>query len=157
MNSYTAMKNKLLPMQLYSLKKDSTVCRELRAYATGINILFDTLDEMTKECFIDTAQTYGITQREKLFGSERNEYDTDKRRTMLKDREQTIGLACTPAAFKKIIQSYGLSNFEITEKFSAQEVVITVHDSITDEMKNSIRQSAALDFPSHLIITVTFA
>lgn len=157
MNSYLSMKNKLSPLKLYSLKKDSNVCNELLAYAEGINKLFDMLDEMTKECFIDTSETYGITEREKLIGTDRNEYDINKRRTMLKDREQTMGLACTPSAFKKMLESYGLSDFEIKEHFAAQEVEITVHDTVADEIKKWIIQRVTLDFPSHLNITVNFA
>lgn len=156
MDSFTSMKQKLLPLNLYSVSSNSNLSAELLAYAEGLDILFDNLDTMMRECYISTAESYGITEREKLIGAERSEYSIAKRRDMLKNREQTLGLSCTPEAFNMMLKSYGLSDFTMTEKFAQQEVVINVYDSLSNEIKNWINERVEADFPSHLKITVAY-
>ena len=157
MDSFTSMKQKLLPLNLYSVSDNSNLNAELLAYAEGLDILFNDLDTMLREYYISTAQSYGITEREKLVGAERSEYSITKRREMLKNREQTLGLSCTPNAFFMMLKSYGLSDFIITEKFAQQEVVITVYDSLSNEIKSWINERVEADFPSHLKISVVYS
>lgn len=156
MDSFTSMKSKLLPLGLYTIEDGSNLYAELKAYAAGLDSVFENLDTMLREYFIDTAQTYGITEREKLIGAQRDEYTLEKRREMLKNTEQTVGLACTCSAFVKILESYGLSDFTMTENFSEQTVSITVADSLSDEEKAWIEERAEADFPSHLKVEFTY-
>ncbi|MCD8025632.1 MAG: hypothetical protein LUF33_01500 [Clostridiales bacterium] len=69
MDSFTSMKSKLLPLGLYTIEDGSNLYAELKAYAAGLDSVFENLDTMLREYFIDTAQTYGITEREKLIGA----------------------------------------------------------------------------------------
>lgn len=157
MNSFNSMKNKLESTGLYRVEDGSNIKAELTAYAAGLDELFSQLDEILDECYVPTASGYGITQRELFIGVPRDEYTLDKRREMLINREQTIGLACTVDAYKKILKSYGLSDFTLTEDFSNQEVTISINDSLTDEIKTWINKRAQEDFPTHLTVTVTYA
>ena len=157
MKSFTSMREKIQSTGLYSVKDNTNINTELRAYATGIDLLFSNLELMLKELFIDTAESYGIAEREKLIGAERSEYSIEKRREMLKDMQMTRGLSCTPKAFEKTLESYGLSDFTMVEKFVQQEVVITVKDVLTDEIKNWVVKRIQDDFPSHLTLTVVFS
>ena len=47
---------------------------------------------MLKEYFIDTAQSYGLTERERFTGAVRDDLSIEKRRELLKIREQTNGM-----------------------------------------------------------------
>jgi hypothetical protein len=150
------MKNKLAPLGIYSLNSGSNICNELGAYAEGLDELFYQLDEMTREFFIPTAVTYGLFKREQLFGAARTEIPLAKRRQMLLDSEQTLVMGSTVKAFEKLLSSYGLENFKITEKFAEQETLVTVYDTLSEEMQSIVTEKAKRDFPAHLTITVEF-
>lgn len=156
MDSYNSMKTKLLPLGIYSIGDNSNISAELKAYAEGLDVLFDTLDVMERECFISTAESYGIEERELFIGKERSEYSTEKRRNMLLIQEQMIDGKCNPDAFKKLLEGYGLSNFQIVEGFAEQTVTINVYDKLTDEIKKMIEENINANFPSHLIVTVNY-
>lgn len=59
---------------------------------------------MLKEYFIDTAQSYGLTERERFTGAVRDDLSIEKRRELLKIREQTNEEFCTPEGFNKILE-----------------------------------------------------
>ena len=99
MGSYDSMKEKLNAVGIYSIDENSNISKELLAYSEGLDSLFDSLDTMTKEYFIETAVDFGIVRREKFLGKEREEYSTEKRREMLMLQEQNMGGKCTPDAF----------------------------------------------------------
>ena len=72
-NSYASMKAKLAPLGIYTLAEGSVTDCELKAYAAGIDRLFDTLDIAERESFIETAETYGLSEREKFADKEKPE------------------------------------------------------------------------------------
>lgn len=157
MDSYTSMKNKLHPIGLYNVTDSSNVSAELKAYAEGLDKLFNMLDEMTREYFIDTAEGYGLSERERFTTRERSEYSIEKRREMLKIQEQMMGNDCSPNTFRKILEGCGLSDFEITENFSEQTVIITINDTLADETKKYVEERINAEFPVHLIITINYS
>lgn len=150
------MKSKLVATGLYTADDGSNTAEEISAFAQGLDIMFDTLDEMTREYFIATAQSYGITERERFIGKERSELTTEKRREMLMIQEQMMGNSCSKEAFDLMLQGLGLSDFTITESFSTQAVTVTINDVLTAEIKQMIEEKILAEFPCHLDITVTF-
>ena len=54
MDSYTSMVKKLTDTKLYSVRTGGRTYAELKAFATGLDLLFNELGEMLKEYFIDT-------------------------------------------------------------------------------------------------------
>mgnify|MGYP001224039914 CR=1 FL=1 len=96
MDSYTSMVKKLTDTKLYSVRTGGRTYAELKAFAAGLDLLFNELDEMLKEYFIDTAQSYGLTERERFTGAVRDDLSIEKRRELLKIREQTNEEFCTP-------------------------------------------------------------
>lgn len=151
------MKNKLVSTGLYTSSDNSNTATEIKSFAEGLDLLFDTLDEMTRECFITTAESYGITERERFLGKERSEFTTDKRRDMLIIQEQMMGNECSKGAFELMLQGVGLSDFEITENFAQQAVTVTINDTLTDELKQMVEQKINAEFPSHLDITINYS
>ena len=85
MNSFGSMKTKLESTGLYKITDSSNIKAELSAYADGLNAVFDTLEMMEKELFIDTAEDFGITERERFVGKVRDEYSLEKRRNRLSE------------------------------------------------------------------------
>ena len=64
MTAFDALKEKIESTGLYDVKEGSTVYAEIMAYAEGLKIFYDALDELLRECFITTAESYGLTLRE---------------------------------------------------------------------------------------------
>ena len=150
------MKSKLIATGLYTLEDSSNTSEELKAFAQELDIIFDTLDEMTREYFIATAQSYGIIERERFIGKERSELPTEQRREMLIIQEQMMGNSCSKGAFELMLKGTGLSDFTITESFATQAVTVTINDVLTAEIKQMIEEKIRAEFPSHLDVTVTF-
>ena len=154
MDSLTSMYKKLLSLKLYSDKRSGNSYAELKAFSVGLNLLFGELDEMLREYFIDTAQSYGLTERERFMGAVRDDLSIEKRREMLKTREQTKEKFCTPEAFNKILQSYGLNSFEITEHPLENALTVKINDTLDEQTKVWINKMIENDFPAHLDVTV---
>ncbi len=156
MNSYDSMKRKHLQTGLYKADNSTALHKELKAYAAGIDLVLEKLSQIQRECFIDTAEDYGLYERERFTGAVRDDLDIEKRREMLKTREQTNENTCSPSAFEKIVAGYGLYDFSITEYPANQEVTLTVRDSLSEDNKYWIEKMAGNDFPAHLNLNVVF-
>ena len=150
------MKSKLIATGLYTLEDSSNTSEELKAFAQELDIIFDTLDEMTREYFIATAQSYGIIERERFIGKERSELPTEQRREMLLIQEQIIGSGCSKGDFELMLKGVGLSDFTITESFSTQTVTVTINDTLEEATKQMIEKKILAEFPAHLDVTVIF-
>ena len=157
MGSYDSMKEKLNAVGIYSIDENSNISKELSAYSEGLDSLFETLDTMTKEYFIETAENFGIERREKFLGKEREEYSTEKRREMLMLQEQNMGGKCTPDAFCDVLRSFGLTDFTFTELPSTFKLSITINDTLTQEQKKIVTERIKLECPLHLSVAINFS
>lgn len=157
MGSYDSMKEKLNAVGIYSIDENSNISKELLAYSEGLDSLFDSLDTMTKEYFIETAVDFGIVRREKFLGKEREEYSTEKRREMLMLQEQNMGGKCTPDAFCDVLRSFGLTDFTFTELPSTFKLSITINDTLTQEQKKIVTERIKLECPLHLSVAINFS
>ena len=157
MNSLDSMTKKLENTKIYAVKPGGRNYAELKAFAAGLDLLFNELGEMLKEYFIDTAQSYGLTERERFTGAVRDDLSIEKRRKLLKIREQTNEEFCTPEGFNKILEGYGLGNFKITENPSQNALSVKISDSLSELNKVWVNKMIENDFPAHLEITVEFA
>lgn len=157
MGSYDSMKEKLNAVGIYSIDENSNISKELSAYSEGLDSLFENLDIMTKEYFIETAEDFGIERREKFLGKEKEEYSTEKRREMLMLQEQNMGGKCTPDAFCDILRSCGLTDFTFTELPSSFRLSITINDTLSPEQKKIVTERINLEFPLHLLVAINFS
>ena len=66
MSEFEIMKKHLEDTGLYNIVPGGIVYAELKAYAAGLDILFDEAEELIRECFIPTAESYGLELREAL-------------------------------------------------------------------------------------------
>ncbi len=151
------MKDKLNAVGIYSIDENSNISKELVACAEGLDGLFDNLNAMTKEYYIETAEDYGILRREKFLGKEKTEYSTVKRREMLELQEQNMGEKCTIDAFSDILKSCGLTQFSFTESPSTFKLSININDTLTNEQKKIVTERINLEFPLHLNIEINFS
>lgn len=66
MSEFEIMKKRLEDTGLYDIEPGGIVYAELKAYAAGLDLLFDEAEELIRECFIPTAESYGLELREEL-------------------------------------------------------------------------------------------
>ncbi len=66
MAEFELMKKHLEDTGLYDIEPSGIVYAELKAYAEGLDIFFDEADELIRECFIPTAESFGLELREAL-------------------------------------------------------------------------------------------
>lgn len=155
MDSYTSMKTKLEQTGLYNISEGTNISNELNAYATALDYMLNELAVFERELYIDTAISYGIAERERCFGKERNGIALSIRRRILKAFEQKT-CECTLSAFENTVKSYGVSNFEIIENYSGSEVTIKIRDVLSQAEMEMVKSRAEGDFPAHLKITIKY-
>ena len=68
MSELEIMKKQLEDTGLYDVRDGSTVLAELSAYAVGLDICSDALEELERECFVSTAEGEGLLIRQQLLG-----------------------------------------------------------------------------------------
>lgn len=155
MSSFESMKAKLESTGIYSVTDASNISKELKSYAEGLDRVFDELEIMERECFIETAESYGLSERERFLGVDRSGEDLEKRRKLLETAEQLRG-ACNVASFEKIMRGYGVENFNFSEHPTGHYIIINIYDSFTVEQRAVIRSRVKEDFPAHIDVTVYF-
>lgn len=155
MNSYTSMKSKLMPLGLYTMAQGSAVDCELKAYAEGLDVLFDTLDEMAREAFIPTAEDYGISEREKFCGRERADLSLEKRREALLKKELSFNPDKSIDGFKKLIEDCGVTNYELNVYPSRCKIVIKINDELSAGQRAMLEESVKNTAPVHFTVTIS--
>ena len=135
MTSYQSMRSKLLPTGLYSLETGSAVDCELKAYSAELDRVYSELDILLREAFVSTAETYGITLREKFVGKERTDLTLARRRERLMLREMQAAGGHGIADLNQLIESLGVTDYSVSIVHRHCKITITVGDSLTDAQK----------------------
>ena len=68
MSRLQALRDALRPLGIYRLDEGSLVYAELAAYAAGLDLLEEGLDELEREAFIQNRPGEGVSKREKIYG-----------------------------------------------------------------------------------------
>lgn len=66
MSEFDVMSERLSSTGIYKPEEGTVIYAELMAYAEGLDLVFGRLEELLRECFVSTACTYGLTNREEL-------------------------------------------------------------------------------------------
>lgn len=154
--SFTAMQNALLATGIYEITEGTRLYAELKAYDAGLQMLHDKLDELLQEALIPTAVSYGLEERELLFGLNLSSCTEEERRKLLCMRGAIDVSFFNKKAFLNILESAGIEA-EVTESPSTQHIDIQVL-SVTGNQTQKDTQNAIMDYlPAHADSTITFA
>ncbi len=156
MSSYASMKNKLLPLGLYGFAEGSVTDKELTAYAAALDPLFDEMDEMIKEGFISTAESNGLSEREKFIDREKPQLTIARRRELLINQEKAVLWDGTAAGFNRFLSGCGLTDFRVDEFPTRQRVAIYINDDLNEGEKSLIGNKIAHAAPIHLNVQVYY-
>ncbi|MDQ5983851.1 MAG: hypothetical protein RUMPE_00880 [Eubacteriales bacterium SKADARSKE-1] len=150
MSTLDSMKSKLKPLCLYDLSDSSLISAELKAYAEGLDILYDVSEEIEKECFISTAENYGLDLRERLYSSTRSNLTLSERREMLLYRYSITSNDFNKESIEKALVAAGIRGY-IIEAPSANKIYINCLELFDTMVSNSMAQAEAEKFlPAHL-------
>lgn len=127
---------------------------ELSAYAAGIQTTKNLLLEMERECFVVSAQDYGILEKESLFGSFRTDNSVVNRRKMLLSALAVDETAFTLKGMNNFLDSFPTGH-KIIEKYSENALTIVLdRNGWAVENMDYIETVIANFFPAHLEITI---
>lgn len=157
MKSLVSMKQKLEPLGLYDLSGSGEVDCELKAYAEGLDTLFDTLDELQRENFIQTAESYGLSRRESFEIRERAELPVQERRDSLMYYERTVITGLTDSEFAEFLERIGLTDYTLSVNHSRGSMNLSIADSKTDGEKALIEKQIRAEIPTHMRLDISYS
>ena len=157
MDSLISMRQKLEPLGLYDLSGFSEVDCELKAYAEGLNTLFDTLDELQREYYIPTAESYGLSRRESFEIRERNDLPVQERRESLMYYERTVMSGLTDSEFEEFLERIGLTDYTLTVNHSRGSMNLRIADSKTEGEKALIEKQIRAEIPTHMRLDISYS
>ena len=151
------MIKKLSPLNLYTLEEDTAVYNELSVYSKAFEQSLADADALLKEMLITTAEDYGLSQRETIWGLPRTELTTEERRNAITERFCLNYSDCTLTAMQNFLASLG-AEAVITEVPSKYRVYIYIENgsTFTIPVRKYITEQAESFFPAHLEIFLDY-
>lgn len=153
-DTYTSMKKSLTPLGIYNFNR-TNINTELKAYAFVLDEINNEIQEMLSECFIDSAKSYGLTNRELVIGAQRDDLSVEQRREMLLLRESITKSSFTVQKIEESLRSFGLQ-FDLLEYPSLYIVSVNARGSYSEKEQAWIRNEVEKIMPAHLIVQVVF-
>lgn len=133
---------------LYRLTDESFIAGELSAYAAGLSLVYDALEELQRERFLTTAGDRGLRLIESITGRELETAGMEERRTMLLYR-----LAITQNDFTcaKIGQALTAAGIEASVSEDIDGIYVNVIRLLRPDISEAnIAKAAEPFFPAHL-------
>lgn len=156
MNILNSMTAKLKPIGLYCLNGSSLIDAELEAYAEGMNLIYEGIEELKNEVFIPTAVDYGLSLREQAFGPKKENLAVEDRRSMLLYRSAVTVNDYTRESMERAMIATGL-RISMSEKIADKELYINYIESLGAYSTQVEIIAAANEFlPAHLVCAFDF-
>ena len=135
--------------KIYS-KDNVNLQGEMYAFSKGLELISNRLEIMEKECFVSTAEDYGLTTKERYFDSITRASDVKSRREMLLSLLSVDETDFNLEGMKKFMGQFPV-NSEITEFATSNRILITFdrNDWIVNNF-DFVKSCVEDFFPSHL-------
>lgn len=156
MTALQSLEKKLAPLNIYNICEGTNIFAELSAYAYAIDKHRQNTEIVLRECFISTAESYGIEMREEVFGNPREDYTLEQRRAMLTLRRGFGDSDFTLAGFDKFMVSLGVGSYNLLEMFSTYEAVVTLFNTFSNTDAEWIKNQINLFLPAHIVVYVYY-
>lgn len=154
-SAYSNMTSALQKLHIYSFD-NTNVSNEIKTYAYFLNKLNEEILTLLNECFLCSASSYGLSNRELIIGAVREDLSVEKRRDMLKLRESICMSSFTVDKIKEAIHSFGLK----CEIYEYPSLYIVRIDAVGDYSKAEqawIKSEIEKIIPAHLSVQVIFS
>lgn len=145
------------PLQLYNCNEGTVIYTELEIYSNALKNSIADADKLLKEMIVTTAEDYGLSLREEIWGLPRTELTTEERRTAISKRFCISYVDCTLSSMKNFLNSLGVKAV-ITEVPNKNRVYIYVENGSTFliPVRKYITEQAESFFPAHLEIFLDY-
>lgn len=157
MDALTSMRQKLQPLGIYDLSVGSLTALELQVWAEELDLLYDELDALTRECMIPTAESYGLSERERFSGRENPEMTASQRREILLTRERGCVFDGTLEGFEQFVSSLGIQSFTVEEFEEKSRINLTVADDLSLGEKTLFEKRVRSAFPINANLVLSYA
>lgn len=143
-------------VSLYSFEENGLIDAEIKAYAAGLQKVYDEIDELLRECFVQTAENYGLKQFESMTRTYMNGDNVESRREKLMNRLQINPSIIGKDALEKQVASLGLK-CNISGSVAESKVYVEILTEVDDDKKEFLKSELMRFTPPHLIMYVNFA
>lgn len=156
MGAEESMKEKLAPLKIYNITQNSEVQKELSIYAAALDTVESNIALLERECFINTAEDFGLDGREEIWGTVQREIPIDKRRELI-SAKLSIGYDdFNLEAMKKFLSAINF-DAEIIEMPDKNRIyIINKTTSYTKAEQKLIKKQIENFFPAHLELYIDF-
>ena len=156
MTGYQSMVSKLAPLRLYNITEHSEIGVELSVIAEEIDAFYEYMDEVLREMFIATAQSWGISEREKFICKEKSNLTLEKRHELLETAGYITGIDNTPSGFEAFVRSCGVQDFTYTEVYQHSRITLTVNDQLDSGTKLMLEERLDAYIPANCQINIHY-
>ena len=156
MTAYQSMKQKLQPLGLYRLDSGDALDLELTVYGEELDRLYDALDELLREAFIETAEGYGLEDREKFLGPVRTSETTARRRERLLTLCRDCEGARNAAGLLRLLESVMDSRCQVDVTYRPTTIYVTTLDPTTEAERRSLERLMDKVLPVHADRIMTY-
>lgn len=154
--SINSMIDKLSPLGIYNLSNDTLVYKELIMYSVALDEISSLLEELERECFVQTAVSYGLSNREKIWGFERDDLSVEKRKSIILNRLNIDENNFTLEAMENFLSVVNF-NADIEENPTENQVLINNKNTSYSKAERAwIKEQLVNFFPAHLELIVDF-
>lgn len=157
MRTLSSLLEKLMPLGLYDLSEESNIYLELSCYSEALERHRENIDETLRECFISSAESFGLENRERVIGSVVEGYSTEDRRKMLILRQSMGENDFTYDGFRAFLNSLGVFDYNILELSKIFQLAIHCCTYYGAEQEKWIENQIQLMAPAHISTTVYFS
>lgn len=155
MTAFESMYQKMLPLKSYDTA-NGNIYNEIASYGYGLDDHRADLDIFLRECFISTAETYGLENREKIVGNLKSDYPTERRRNMLILRNILGENDFTKKGMEKFLFCFGITEFQLIEMPEQLTLTVYVGGDYSQVDKAWIEKQINMMVPAHLITIIDF-
>lgn len=154
MDAYETLKRQLHPTGLYALGGSTVVDFELKAYAAGLNPVYDSLAELRSESFLPTACGYGLELCEEASGIPHSG-TADQRRAALMALLTAAPGRCAVSNLENALAAAGLT-VHISEDIKNQK--LKIHFLKEPDCGRGAAEKLLVKFcPAHLALESDFS
>ena len=151
-----SIKKVLSPLGLYNLSENSLVSKEIEVYEIEIERVKEVLKNLLREYFINTACDYGLTLKEKLFGSVKTDLSLENRRKILLNRCSSKSYGFNRESVEKSLISAGIEGY-VVENPQNNSLYINCLNRFDTTITKEMAENIVLKFiPAHLSVDFDF-
>lgn len=137
MTAFESLYNKLSALGIYDLQEGTKKYAELMAYAEGLELIYEELDTLLKECFVSTAEDFGLNNYEDMMAVCNMDQSLSGRRNSIMS---TLQITNSDSRMKDFDKICGIFNIHGTFSDEPGKLIFNCTDSLTADQKEIITE-----------------